>query len=93
MVLSKSTAIAVALLAITGGTALGLATANASAGDASQSDHHRHGNRNLSNNHHFHHITAINPFTVNDVGDNTNISRDVGTPEPVAPVTAAGGAR
>jgi hypothetical protein len=88
MVISRSITTLVSGLAIAGGAALGPGAAIPAAAaiaaaphrlvadDHSRlagglSEHGRNTNRRL------HHTTAINHFTINDVGDNVNVSREV----------------
>jgi hypothetical protein len=107
MISSRRTTIVVSCLAAAGGIAIGLGAA--STADAAvrvtdhgvyPRDHHGQATRasggDLNSNRHLREVTTINPISINDVGDNTNISRDVkvrGKTEAATPATAAGAAQ
>jgi hypothetical protein len=102
MVVSKSMTIVAACLAVAGGTASGLCSA-APAGAAVRSvhqdlaPHDDHGQagalagRSLGVNHNDHRVRTRSRFNIVDVGDNTNISRQVRIRERADGAQAAAG--
>jgi hypothetical protein len=81
MVWSKT--VVAACLAVAGGAAPNVGSAADAAVDPSPRHHDRQtswlGGRTLGVNHHEHHVGAVSRFKIADVGDNTNISREVRT--------------